>query len=228
MAEKRCYLCKGEADTKDHVPPKGLFPEPRPSNLITVDCCYRCNQKFTKIDEEFRLFVSAPINRSPEGRTIWEQKVLRSTLPSRRIAKAIRKITHRQIFLATESGPIPAVRIEVRQRPIKLCLIRITKGLLATFHPDLDYSDLEFRVTPFDQFKLAKTVATMPELLIYDERGGSVFRFWRGIATDQTNAGLWFFCFFNAASFMVEHRIRGGFASRDVKKSAKKRRGLTS
>jgi len=63
MAEKRCYLCKGEADTKDHVPPKGLFPEPRPSNLITVDCCYRCNQKFTKIDEEFRLFVSAPINR---------------------------------------------------------------------------------------------------------------------------------------------------------------------
>jgi hypothetical protein len=27
---------------------------------------------------------------------------------------------------------------------------------------------------------------------------------------------------------MVEHRIRGGFASRDVKKSAKKRRGLTS
>jgi hypothetical protein len=26
---------------------------------------------------------------------------------------------------------------------------------------------------------------------------------------------------------MVEHRIRGGFASRDVKKSARGRRGLT-
>ena len=68
----------------------------------------------------------------------------------------------------------------------------------------------------------------MPELLIYDDRGGSVFRFWRGIATDQTSAGLWFFCFYNAAAFMVEHRIRGGFTSRDVKKSAKKRRGFTS
>ena len=36
------------------------------------------------------------------------------------------------------------------------------------------------------------------------------------------------FCFFNAAAFMVEHRIRGAFASRDVKKSAEKRGGLAS
>ncbi len=220
MAGKRCYLCNGEADTKDHVPPKGLFPQPRPSNLITVDCCYRCNQKFTQIDEEFRVFVSMPINRSREGHWIWQQKVLQSTLPSRRIAKAIGKITHRKIFISTDIGPIPAVRIEVRRRPIKLCLIRITKGLLATFYPDLDYFDLEFRVTAFDQFKLAKTVATMPKQLVYDKRGGSVFRFWRGIATDRPTAGLWFLCFFNAAAFMVEHRVRGDFARRDVNKAS--------
>jgi hypothetical protein len=44
--------------TGDHVPPKALFPQPRPSNLITVPACGQCNNSYSKDDEWFRLTLS--------------------------------------------------------------------------------------------------------------------------------------------------------------------------
>src|SRR5437016_4846066 len=62
-----CYLCrKRPGTTRDHVPPKNLFPRPRPSSLVTVPCCEKCNNRFSKHDEYFRLFASCCINRSSE------------------------------------------------------------------------------------------------------------------------------------------------------------------
>ena len=49
-----CIYCQvNPATTNDHVPPKGLFKEPRPSNLITVPACFECNASFQKDDEYF-------------------------------------------------------------------------------------------------------------------------------------------------------------------------------
>src|SRR5208283_2514674 len=44
--------------TRDDVPPKNLFPKPRPSNLITVPSCQKCNQSFMLDDEYFRLVIA--------------------------------------------------------------------------------------------------------------------------------------------------------------------------
>src|SRR4051812_40316879 len=85
-----CYLCqKRPATTKDHVPPKSLFPKPRPSNLMTLPCCFPCNNRFSKHEEYFRLFASSCINRSAQGHNIWNEKVVPSTLSARRIGKLI-------------------------------------------------------------------------------------------------------------------------------------------
>ena len=43
--------------TRDHVPPRNLFPEPRPSDLITVPCCRNCNNSASKDDEYFRSLL---------------------------------------------------------------------------------------------------------------------------------------------------------------------------
>jgi hypothetical protein len=49
-----CIYCRNSPrETSDHVPPKGLFKEPRPSNLITVPACFRCNNSFSADDEYF-------------------------------------------------------------------------------------------------------------------------------------------------------------------------------
>jgi hypothetical protein len=54
-----CVYCGkiGEI-SNDHIPPKNLFSSPRPSNLITVPSCKKCNQKASKDDEYFRLVLS--------------------------------------------------------------------------------------------------------------------------------------------------------------------------
>jgi hypothetical protein len=43
--------------TYDHVPPKNLFPEPRPSNLVTVPCCESCRRTQSLDDEYFKDMV---------------------------------------------------------------------------------------------------------------------------------------------------------------------------
>ncbi len=49
-------LSKGQR-TKDHIPPQSFylgFPEHYKSNRKTVDCCFKCNNDFSRIDELFR------------------------------------------------------------------------------------------------------------------------------------------------------------------------------
>ena len=47
-----CIFCGKPATTRDHIPPKGIFPDPMPSDLITVPACESCNSN-TKLDDEY-------------------------------------------------------------------------------------------------------------------------------------------------------------------------------
>ena len=64
MKRKRqgeCALCGKMAYlTKEHIPPRCLFPKPRPTGLqlITVPCCSECNNGTTEEDEYFKVTVS--------------------------------------------------------------------------------------------------------------------------------------------------------------------------
>jgi hypothetical protein len=68
--------------TGDHVPPRNLFPKNPPKNLVTVPCCYACNQAASKNDEYFRLVVAARDD-------LREHSVVREILPM-----AIRSLTN--------------------------------------------------------------------------------------------------------------------------------------
>jgi hypothetical protein len=41
--------------TRDHIPPKGIFPTPRSNDLITVPSCASCNRAACESDELFRV-----------------------------------------------------------------------------------------------------------------------------------------------------------------------------
>src|SRR4051812_45735772 len=50
---KLCVYCNiREATTMDHVIAQLLFSKPLPNNMITVPCCWDCNQA-KKLDDEF-------------------------------------------------------------------------------------------------------------------------------------------------------------------------------
>lgn len=72
-----CIYCqKDPQETADHVPPKGLFKEPRPSNLITVPACSRCNNGFSGDDDYFlNLALDWEASESTDGRKVVEKRV---------------------------------------------------------------------------------------------------------------------------------------------------------
>lgn len=55
MDRRECAYCGAPATTRDHVPPRSLFPKPRPQNLITVPSCPKCNNAQSRNDELFRI-----------------------------------------------------------------------------------------------------------------------------------------------------------------------------
>jgi len=99
--KQRCVYCGTKpGSTNDHVPPDQMFPDPKPSNLITVPACDECNKGFQKDEDYFRglfgLFgvIGAPIER--EAPDFWDKVgrgLERSPALKRTIANSLRSGT---------------------------------------------------------------------------------------------------------------------------------------
>ena len=77
--QKLCYLCgKPNPNTREHIPPRGIFPKKPTGQLITVPAHETCNGKFKKDDELFRNLIISASYRTPEGREAWDQQVVSS------------------------------------------------------------------------------------------------------------------------------------------------------
>jgi hypothetical protein len=125
-----CVYCGGDEDmTRDHVPPRNLFPSPRPSNLITVPCCRECNRGFSRDDEFFRTAIACAECSSshPEAVKLWNAKIRRQLTRGGR--GAIRELI-RQTF--GTSGPVTTVNVKQTDLRLARCVKRIVKGLF--FH----------------------------------------------------------------------------------------------
>jgi hypothetical protein len=97
-----CYLCGTPATTQDHIPPKCMFPKPRPTDLITVPSCCACNDK-TKLDDEyFRLVVAAGSRDSPQSTVLLHQRII----PQMRKAPALIVKFMRSIRSSFEAGKL--------------------------------------------------------------------------------------------------------------------------
>jgi hypothetical protein len=93
-----CTYCDSPATTRDHVPPKAVFPKkPRPQNLITVPSCEDCNTKFGEDDELFSLFIT--LQAGMEGEQ--EHKLCE------KVKRAVKRNTTFQKILLSSSENIP-------------------------------------------------------------------------------------------------------------------------
>jgi hypothetical protein len=219
--EEYCYLCKRpvmkyqlepgqppptDMRTRDHLPPENLFPEGARRDLITVTCCYAWNKGFSKLDEQFRVFVTTALNVSQVGTQVMREKVFGSSLKK---SPKLKQQMARDVFLGeimTALGPMAVPLIAMNREMLNGFFIRLTKGLLATFYSDIDYFALCFSVTQLNQFGATKPAfKSVISLLKHDQRGDGVFRFWHGVAQEQRTTGMWIYQFYDAALFMVKH-----------------------
>lgn len=142
-----CYICAALDElTPDHLPPIGFFPPDQRGNLITAPLCNRCHPPLSKTDEVMRLWTASSIGRSDSAKWIWENKVLRSTLPrSPKLLANIQPYLQR-IHYETPDGPASGAIFSMPQARAVPFIRRITKGLLYTFYPDYDYFPDSFTI----------------------------------------------------------------------------------
>ena len=105
MLKKMCAYCDiNLANTVDHVPPRNIFPSPRPNNLITVPACDVCNNKYAKDEEYFMasmMFTYA--GDSDAGKLLWKQKLKRMYSKNRGIRSKMARTLKRK-SLHTPAG----------------------------------------------------------------------------------------------------------------------------
>jgi len=128
----QCVYCGSQASTTlDHVPPKSFYPEPRPSNLITVPACLACNNSYGK-DEEFFLatYMFSDAGVSPTGKKLWDQKLHRTFAKNRGLRRRIASLL-RPVRLTTPSGIFLGRRIAIKQDEPNLAKVveKIVRGL---------------------------------------------------------------------------------------------------
>lgn len=70
-----CVFCGATAKTRDHVPPKCIFPDDRRINLRTVPACEICNSKTKKDDEYFRMVLATAANDSNAAGSVLKKKI---------------------------------------------------------------------------------------------------------------------------------------------------------
>ena len=130
---ERCYVC-GEmgADTADHVIPRGFFPPPRPSNLLTLPAHYSCHNR---LDEEYVRNIVASMGRdsSAAAARLWETEgSVRASFarnpPLRRSVMA-GMVPHIEVFSpgGVYLGDAPGIRFD-RAR-VYPSLIKMVRGL---------------------------------------------------------------------------------------------------
>ncbi len=106
MSKKQlCVICgKNLATTRDHIPPKSIFPKPRPGDLITVPACKECNNGDSIYDETFKVYANLHVLR---GKDNWEEIFRKNILPS---IKHNKKLLHeilsnsRDVYVKTPAG----------------------------------------------------------------------------------------------------------------------------
>ena len=197
-----CYNCPALATTRDHVPATGFFPTPKPSNLITVPCCAKCNASFSLDDEAFRAWVVAPDTISEAGKWIRVNKVYQNTF--KRSPKLVEHMRQHMSEVMVDGKAVDVLNFPADRA--NRFLVRITKGLLATFYPAYPRNEQEYRVVAVDPANAnLELLERLRDEAEYAERGNGVFQFRRHVRQEE-EWGYWLLSFYEGSLFLVSHR----------------------
>ena len=106
MKYKPCAICgKNPATTRDHIPPKGIFPKPRPNDLITIPACGPCNKSTSDFDEVFKVFMGIAGGHGPEGELMFKEQTIHTLQHNQRLKREMASSV-RDVFVKTPGGVI--------------------------------------------------------------------------------------------------------------------------
>jgi hypothetical protein len=204
-----CVFCGQTATTRDHVPPKGVFLDPLPTDIVTVPACATCNHS-TKLDDEyFRVLIGTQGYWTVDGARLWKDKVVGSSF---RRSPKFRRMLARNIFeLSPEHrrpdlpGGVKAIGFE-RQR-IDHVLRKIVLGLY--WHHVKKRLPTDISIEPFKDRLLDDHARAIFGSRSEYSIGGGAFRYRFGIAADDACVSIWHLMFYEKTVFVVSVGVPG-------------------
>lgn len=205
--KQTCVLCgiRG-ATTSDHVPPKAIFPKPRPNDLVTVPSCFNCNNKGSKYDEEFRVFLSLQLGMETHTtQRLWKNEALRTIHHNRRLQQRLVKKSW-IANLRTPAGIYLGKRrvVAMPVRPHNSVLDRTVRGLYFHHYGEILGPRVSCKVTPLTG--LSNEYFSIVDLMTFSSIGADALWYIHGRAADSLSDSLWFFLFYQRYLVMVETR----------------------
>lgn len=216
-AKQMCVLCGvREATTSDHVPPKAIFPKPRPNDLITVPSCFDCNNTGSPYDEEFRVFLSLQLGmETPTTRRLWKDEALRTIHHNRRLRQHLIEKSW-DVSLRTPAGIYLGKRrvVTMAVRPHNSVLNRTVRGLYFHHYGEILGRRVSCKVTPLTG--LSKEFSSIVDLMTFSSIGVDALWYRHGRAAESPRDSLWVLLFYQRYLVMVETRskARSNFALR--------------
>jgi hypothetical protein len=219
---RSCAYCGSPKNiTADHVPPKGLFRKPRPSNLITVPACGRCHDK-TSLDDEYfvqRIALREDAGGHPAAQARWESII-------RALARTEAGGFRRQLMAdlgdadvrtpaGTWVGRAPTYNVQLER--IFRVVRRTVLGLF--FH----HSGRRLRDDFIVMVQSEETLAGLPTSVLDDLRddvlaplsqvqpvviGDDVFAYWHAFGDEEPNVSAWRLAFYGCVGFLALTGIR--------------------
>ena len=156
-----CVYC-GErpGSTRDHVPPRGLFPNPRPGDLVTVPCCEQCREPQTLDDEYFIRMVAMrhDVGDHPAAAKILESVHRSFTKPAKRgfNQALVRSVRYKDLHTPTGLYLGRAATYDVALDRLCNVIRRTTLGLFAEIFGHRLPDDYRCAVYAIDGFSTAK------------------------------------------------------------------------
>lgn len=204
-----CAICgAADATTSDHLPPKNMFPKPRPNDLITVPSCLRCNNVGSKHDEEFRVFVSIQLGMENDvTRKLWENGALRTIHHNSRLRNHL--ITNsREVNLVTPAGVYVGKRraVTVPMHSHNAVCDRIVRGLYFHHYGTILGSRVSCRVAPLQS--IPSEMESFLGLMLFNSIADGAFCYRYGRASDSPLDSMWLLLFYGKYPVMVETRSK--------------------
>ena len=136
MRAPLCVYCQSaDGGTRDHVPPRGLFPKPWPSTLVTVPCCETCRKNQSRDDEYFirTLALHYDLGESSSVQALLPKVTRSLAYPKQRAfnQSLFRSIKEYQLAIPAGTPPRKVRTYSVDLERLKRVVTRVTVGLFS-------------------------------------------------------------------------------------------------
>ena len=207
-----CPYCREQLrhcdSERDHVPPKGLFPHPRPSNLLTIRCCPKCHDSLSQGDEPLKAMGGLGVFRNNDAHQLVDgvyRGLDRNPWWKKPLVDAALKRQSVDLIVDSEIVRLPKIQIsgEVAEA-INTSLKRTVVGLLHDWEPTriVSLKDVEILQVPEENPEILRRVFGEMPLRFHKSLGKSFRAAW-DFANDSSAAGAMVLSFYDGLHFVA-------------------------